>query len=310
VHHIFASRLLLCSILLAGCTVNAPATERSGVGDAEAQQGSADASATIDASYADGGSTPRTCRGYTTRYWDCCKAHCAWSANVDEGLSPVTSCNASNTPMPDMPDAPSACDTGASTASAHTCYSMRPWAVSETLAYGFAAVPARGAICGRCYMLEFDGTGHYDAADPGSQTLVAKRMIVQATNIGHDVDGGQFDILIPGGGVGLFDACSAQWGVAESDELGAQYGGILTACRETFGDHSAYSACVRERCQSLFRSPGLTELRAGCEWFVDWYGAADNPNVDYFEVACPDAIIAVSGVDRRPFDDIRSCPGE
>ena len=21
-------------------------------------------------------------RGYSTRYWDCCKVHCAWSANV------------------------------------------------------------------------------------------------------------------------------------------------------------------------------------------------------------------------------------
>lgn len=37
-------------------------------------------------------------------------------------------------------------------------------------------------------------------------------MIVQATNVGADVGEGQFDLAIPGGGVGLFNACTKQWG--------------------------------------------------------------------------------------------------
>ncbi|MEI8634903.1 hypothetical protein P4S72_28405 [Vibrio sp. PP-XX7] len=42
--------------------------------------------------------------------------------------------------------------------------------------------------------------------------MQGKTMIVQALNIGYDVSGGQFDLLVPGGGVGAFNACSAQWG--------------------------------------------------------------------------------------------------
>ena len=59
-------------------------------------------------------------------------------------------------------------------------------------------------------------------------------MVVQAINIGYDVAGGQVDLLIPGGGVGLFNACTTQWGIPVS-ELGAQYGGLLSACQEQVG---------------------------------------------------------------------------
>jgi hypothetical protein len=31
----------------------------------------------------------------------------------------------------------------------------------------------------------------------------------------------------------------------------------------------------------------LSELAAGCQWFVDWFEVADNPAVKYKEVACP-----------------------
>lgn len=246
---------------------------------------------------ADDGGVAMGCPGYATRYWDCCKAHCAWSANAAP-LDPVGSCGIDDAPLSSA-DAPSACDGG----SAYTCFDMSPWSVSPTLSYGFAAVPSSGAICGRCYELAFDGTGHYDAADPGSVALAGHTMIVQATNIGSDVAGGQFDLLIPGGGVGLFNACSRQWGVSDA-ELGAQYGGLLTACRASGGSHEAIRTCVRDRCASIFDGPEFAELRAGCDWFVDWFQAADNPNLHFREVTCPEALVNRSGVDRRPLADV------
>ncbi|MCB9603657.1 MAG: hypothetical protein H6721_03785 [Sandaracinus sp.] len=248
---------------------------------------------------------PGSCHGYATRYWDCCKAHCGWSGNVPEGVSPATSCGLDDAPLSDT-NVASSCD---GSGGSFTCFSMAPRAISDTLSYGYAAVPADGDICGRCYRLDFTGEGHYNAADPGSRALMGRTMIVQATNIGHDVGGGQFDLLIPGGGVGLFNACSRQWGVSDA-ELGAQYGGLLTACQASHSDHDAVRGCVRDRCHAIFDEPQFAELRAGCDWFVDWYHAADNPNLTFREVACPADLIAESGVDRRPLDDVAgSCGG-
>ncbi|MDH5670995.1 MAG: hypothetical protein OEZ06_02540 [Myxococcales bacterium] len=41
---------------------------------------------------------------------------------------------------------------------------------------------------------------------------------------------------------------------------------------------------MRARCDSVFGARGLTELQAGCYWFVDWFQAADNPSLVYHEV--------------------------
>lgn len=248
------------------------------------------------------------CQGYATRYWDCCKAHCGWQGNVNPATEPLQSCDKGDQSLGANYDVMSSCQSQ-SEGSAFTCYDEAPWAVSDTLAYGFAAVPAQGDVCGRCYQLDFDGTGHYNAADPGSVALTGRRMIVQATNIGFDVGGGQFDILTPGGGVGLFDACSYQWGV-ETSELGATYGGFMTKCQEQFpNDHAGQKNCVLGRCAAVFDDPGLAPLKKGCEWYVGWYQAADNPNLHYQEVACPAALVAVSGIDRGPLDDVTGCKG-
>ncbi|WP_293263003.1 hypothetical protein [Nannocystis sp.] len=248
------------------------------------------------------------CQGYATRYWDCCKAHCGWEGNVNPATEPLQSCNKNDQSLGPVYDVMSSCQSPAE-GSAFTCYDEAPWAVSAKLAYGFAAVPAQGDVCGRCYQLEFDGTGHYNAQDPGSVALTGKTMIVQATNIGFDVGGGQFDILTPGGGVGLFDACSYQWGVATA-ELGATYGGFMTKCQEQHpGDHAKQKECVLGRCAAVFDDPVLAPLAKGCEWYVGWYEAADNPNLHYQEVACPAALVAVSGIDRGALGDIAACQG-
>ena len=250
------------------------------------------------------------CDGYATRYWDCCKAHCGWSGNVNPGTEAAESCNQADQSHGGNYEIVNSCDSLAPD-SAYTCYSNAPWAESPELALGFAAVPANGDICGRCYRLEFTGLSHNAGDDPGCAALAGKAMIVQATNIGYDVGGGQFDILTPGGGVGLFDACSYQWGV-DTNELGATYGGFLTACKEGGANtHDAIKSCVLERCDAVFpvSNPELGELRAACEWYVNWFEAADNPSLKYQEVPCPQALVDISGVDRGPLDDIQPCEG-
>ena len=226
------------------------------------------------------------CRGYATRYWDCCKPHCGWTANVPSGVSPLSACNQQDGSLGGDYNAGNSCTGG----SAFMCHSLAPWAQSDRLAFGYAAVAARGDICGRCYQLQFTGRSHNSGDDPGSAALAGKTMIVQATNVGGDVGSGQFDLLTPGGGVGAFNACTTQWGVPAS-QLGAQYGGLLARCKQQHGnDHAALKQCVSQSCASVFESRGLSELAAGCRWFVDWFEVADNPALEYREIACPNEL--------------------
>ncbi|WP_157360350.1 cellulose binding domain-containing protein [Aliagarivorans marinus] len=226
--------------------------------------------------------------GYATRYWDGCKPHCSWADNTS--ITPVKTCNINNQDNGDNADIASACNGG----DAFTCWDMAPKRISDTLSYGYAAVPASGDICGKCYQLTFTGKGKYNDLEPGSQALKAanKTMIVMATNIGYDVHGGQFDLLIPGGGVGAFNACSNQWGVSDH-ELGAQYGGFLTSCQSQLGysDTEALKSCVRNSCDSVFSDPSMDSLKQGCYWYLDWFEMADNPMLEYEEVACPTALL-------------------
>jgi len=245
------------------------------------------------------------CDGYATRFWDCCKPHCGWEGNLPKNMDPLPSCGENNRRLNDI-NASSACSGG----NAHTCYGLVPWAVSNTLAYGYAATQS-GDVCGRCYQLQFTGKANDSDNEPGSAALNGKTMIVQAINIGGDVHGGQFDIMIPGGGVGIFNACSAQWGVS-TQELGAQYGGLLRACKERLGwqaDLSEYKSCLSNKCRSVFQSRGLNTLYEGCMFYVNWFESADNPKLKYKEIACPQEIIARSGLNRSGIGDISNSCG-
>lgn len=241
------------------------------------------------------------CSGYATRFWDCCKPHCGWQANVPSGTSPVRTCSLANAAVDS--NTQSACGGG----EAFQCWSMAPWQVSSTLSYGFAAT-SNGDICGRCFQLQFTGASFNAGADPGSSTLTGKTMVVQALNVGGDVGNHQFDLLVPGGGVGQFNACSKQWNLSASD-LGAQYGGFLATCKQQLGGNgaglSALKSCVAQKCTSVFASRSA-ELAAGCRWFVDWFQVADNPALKFREVRCPAELTARSGMSRG--DVANSCP--
>jgi hypothetical protein len=67
------------------------------------------------------------------------------------------------------------------------CADQTPWAVSATLAYGFAAVTSADPNCCQCYKLTFTS---------GSLQQHNKVMIVQATNTGDDVGPSQFDLAV------------------------------------------------------------------------------------------------------------------
>jgi hypothetical protein len=232
--------------------------------------------------------------GYATRYWDCCKPHCSWDNNPPKYMPPLQTCEKDGRTGQSNTLLQSSCSGGP----AYTCYKLTPWAINSNLSYAYAATSS-GDICGRCFELTFTGEGHYGYS-PGAEALQGKKMVVQAINIGYDVAGGQVDIMIPGGGVGAFDGCSTQWGISKS-ELGAQYGGLLSACQEQCGyqDLAALKNCLKAKNDALFKSRGLTEMAAGLDWFIDWYQAADNPNVIVKEVTCPLELVNRSGLQRQ-----------
>jgi hypothetical protein len=191
----------------------------------------------------------------------------------------MQSCNLQNQSLGSNYGARNACESGGT---AFMCWNGAPWSVGEQLSYGFAAASGGNYRCGACYHIQFNGTGH-NGTNPGVQAINGKHMIIQIINNGG-VAQDQFDLLIPGGGVGALNACDDQWAGAN---LGAQYGGFRATC-------GTDTNCVRQMCQSAFSNK--PELMAGCEWFIGWFGAADNPNLVYERIACPSALTQRSGL--------------
>lgn len=240
--------------------------------------------------------------GWGSRYWDACKPHCAFRENVDTLANPFSvarSCNIDGTEIPSFTLSPnisqywtgyegtkSACETGGK---AFTCMDMAPIAINDTLAYAYGAGSKSSTQCGQCFQIQFTGEGH-DGTKAAHTLIKGKTLILMTSNIGTDVQAGQFDIMIPGGGVGIYNALSTQ--VNATTSLGEQYGGFLTTCQRSLNNYDlpaeSYKTCVREKCQAVFgTSPKYADLLRGCNWFVDWMQAADNPKFISKPVACP-----------------------
>jgi hypothetical protein len=181
---------------------------------------------------------------------------------------PVFACDANFQRITD-PNAKSGCDGG----SAFSCADQTPWALNDEFAYGFAATSLAGGSeaswCCGCYELTFT-----------SGPVAGKKMVVQSTSTGGDLGSNHFDLNIPGGGVGIFDGCSPQFG-----GLGGQrYGGVSS----------------RSECDSFPEA-----LKPGCYWRFDWFKNADNPNFTFRQVQCPAELVARTGCRR---DDDSSFP--
>ena len=269
-------------------------------------------------------------RGWNTRYWDACKPHCSWlreSANdvtradtsSDEAYiadyGTARNCNIHDVEVPTftLGDVSKAWFGYNGTRSAcgdekekgvFTCTDMAPIAVNDTLSYAYVAGTA-DSKCGKCYHLQYDGHFANEMENnPPREThkaLKGKHMIVMASNIGMDVAGGnpnlpagQFDLMVPGGGVGAFDALTTQVKKGSDFNWGAGFGGFLTECQNQLGYDAtlaAYQTCIKDMCDAAFGDAGLPNLLRGCHWFADWYKAADNPTYYIEEVECPQYLI-------------------
>jgi hypothetical protein len=82
---------------------------------------------------------------------------------------------------------------------------------------------------------------------------------------------------MPGGGVGIFDGCTPQFGTP-STGWGQTYGGISS----------------RSQCDAF-----PAALKPGCYWRFDWFMNADNPNMNFREVTCPSALTSKTGCVRN-----------
>jgi hypothetical protein len=104
--------------------------------------------------------------------------------------------------------------------------------------------------------------------------VAGKKMVIQSTSTGGDLGTNHFDLNIPGGGVGLFDGCTPQFGGL----AGAQYGGVSS----------------RSQCDSF-----PAALKPGCYWRFDWFKNADNPTFTFSRVQCPSELVARTGCRRN-----------
>ena len=225
--------------------------------------------------------------GFASRYWDCCKPSCSWTSNAGNG-NECRQCDANGKAISDK-NSRSMCDGGPAT----TCLSQIPFVASgcSNIGFAFGAVPGAGPkICGRCFELSFTGQGKYETK-LNHQKLKGKKLIVMASNIGYDVSGGQFDIMIPGGGVGIFNGCANIFG----NNLGAQYGGLLSDCENQVGwggnDNHIYTErkkCLAQKCNTVFSRNG--QAKEGCLFLANFLEAAGNPLHTYREIQCPSEI--------------------
>jgi hypothetical protein len=254
-------------------------------------------------------------KGWGSRYWDGCKPHCSLRNNVDTAAVPFKicrNCDINNKEIPTFTLSPdievrydqwankiaedwigyretvSSCVSGGIS---YACWDMAPVALNDTLAYAFMATALKNASCGQCFQLQFNGGNHGNDVKEAHRQINGKTLIVMATNTGSDVEDGQFDIMIPGGGPGMFDSFSKQMGI-EKNQLGENSGGFLTTCQRELNDYNKpaaqYQECVRNKCNSVFgRDSKYKNLLDGCLWFANWYMTADNPTYIYKKVDCP-----------------------
>ncbi len=99
-------------------------------------------------------------------------------------------------------------------------------------------------------------------------------MVVQSTSTGGDLGTNHFDLAMPGGGVGIYDGCTPQFGGLAGD----RYGGVSS----------------RSQCDSF-----PDALKPGCYWRFDWFQNADNPTFTFRQVQCPSELVARTGCRRN-----------
>ena len=161
------------------------------------------------------------------------------------------------------------------------------WAV-----YGVAGIGAT-ADCGSCYQLEITSGG---SPSPN-------KYIVQAINTGSDVSSGQFDILLGGGGFGIYDACSSdcQSGqVCSGGHCNAPY--YSGSFQDWTPDGNCYGGGVHDpnQCSKLTTNQTFADetLLYGCPTAIN-HGYHANFEVQWQRVQCPPSLYKVTGLRRK-----------
>ena len=262
-------------------------------------------------------------KGWGSRYWDACKPHCSWISDGHEGKTDTTTqksyeagmttarnCNIHDVEVPTFTlghavqaywygfeGTNSACG-NAKEKGVFTCTDMAPIAVNDSLSYAYVAALMSTNSCGKCFHLQFDGSfKDVSSINPPKETHLAlkgKHLIAMIVSNGHDIEeDGRFDLMVPGGGVGAFDALSTQVNGSYIN-WGAGFGGFLTECQSKHGEDNkleVYQECVKDMCDAAFGGSDFPNLWRGCHWFAEWYMAADNPTYNWEEVDCPQYLI-------------------
>lgn len=223
--------------------------------------------------------------GHATRYWDCAKPSCAWPENANQGTGKMArQCGKDGVTLLNDPSAPSALDGGNAT----TCKSQTAFTINgcDNIGFAFAATPGNNS-CGKCFELTFTGEGKYETKT-NHQKLKGKKLIVMASNIGGDVSSGQFDIMIPGGGVGIKNACG---NIGFNQGTTTTHGGMLSDCENEVGYngdvYSKRKECLTKKCNATFSGDALK----GCLFLADFMEAAGNPLHTFKQVECPQVLL-------------------
>jgi hypothetical protein len=145
----------------------------------------------------------------------------------------------------------------------YSCVDQQPFTDAQGTLMVFSA---SNTECCACYELEFQ-----------SGPLSGRRAVTQVTNSGTDLGAKHFDLMMPGGGFGIFNGCTGPSGQFSGSESawGARYGGVAS----------------RAACDNL-----PADVQQGCRWRFDSSGfaGADNPSVRYRRVRCPTALTRLS----------------
>ncbi|KAK0529026.1 hypothetical protein OC835_004463 [Tilletia horrida] len=197
--------------------------------------------------------------GFITTYWDCCKPSAAWPGAAFVS-APAWSCAKDGvTRLADF-NAQSACGGGP----AYSCAFYQPFS-QNGVGYAFSARTCNGHVDPRTYLCAC------------YQIKIKERpeatLITQVINEGCGLADSQFDIQVPGGGVGDFNACTPQYN-SPPDGWGIRYGGLQ----------------VVSSCSQL-----PPELQPGCEWRFSFFPPSGAITISSYErVQCPSALTSIS----------------
>ena len=116
-----------------------------------------------------------------------------------------------------------------------------------------------------------------------------KTMIVQAINSGGDLSETQFDLMMAGGGMGIFNGLAKNGDEPVNPPNNPQplFAEPYSVWGQRYGGVSSVGACN-----------ALPEaVQAGCQWRFadDGFMGADNPDVYYERVKCPAVLTNKSG---------------